>query len=652
MDNTNNFVIEDGILHKYIGAGGEVAIPETIHTIGRWAFYNCITVTKISIPETVSKIDRCAFKGCTSLKAISIPNSVTHIDNEAFSNCTALSDVSIPKGICGRRLFSGCISLCDKNGFVIINNTLYDYIGSCSSLVIPEGVEEICPSTFYGNEKIKTVHLPSSLKKIHDFAFADCIKLQTVTFPDGLESIGYRAFSACYKLRTAVVPEKCVIGKRAFSGCKALMNDKQFIIVNGILFGYCGSETEITFPDNVYKIDDLQLSNKLMLSLSKVILPDSIQQIESTAFRGCKNLADANGFVIVKNTLCDYFGKSKTIKIPNGIQTIGFFVFEDRKIPPKSILFPLSVSTIEESAFSRCDITELILPPTIKNLGHRAFSVCQQLTKIQLSENVHTIPESCFEGCSSLRRIKIPSGVMRVEENAFAATPLEDVYFAGSTTEIAACAFGSKPSPALTIHAPMGSCAEQYAKKMNIKFMAENILSVENQQYPIAQKAMQAFVTQAEEMDDLLYGLGYNTLFPSDIDHIAVTLDNKFSPVEVEAFFDMVEAYLKSNGIGFDAKCGMTVEKIKDQCKEGFQHIIDGCRNGSKVDPPWESVRACIAVGLACYYFLSSKTSMEVNWYRDKWEQRGDYRSAQTAAYCVSATGGKVTTKNHRAYTR
>ena len=84
-----------------IGAGAfegcigltSVDISNSVASIGRYAFLNCYNLTSINIPNSVTAIGAGAFEYCTELTSIDIPNSVTSIGNEAFKNCWSLTDV-------------------------------------------------------------------------------------------------------------------------------------------------------------------------------------------------------------------------------------------------------------------------------------------------------------------------------------------------------------------------------------------------------------------------------------------------------------------------------------------------------------------------------------------------------------------------------
>ena len=61
-------------------------------------FYNCTGLTSITIPNSVTSIGAWAFSGCSGLTSIEIPNSVTSIGMNAFYNCTGLTSVRLEIG--------------------------------------------------------------------------------------------------------------------------------------------------------------------------------------------------------------------------------------------------------------------------------------------------------------------------------------------------------------------------------------------------------------------------------------------------------------------------------------------------------------------------------------------------------------------------
>ena len=60
-------------------------------------FFECSHITHIFIPNTVTSIGDWAFDGCSSLTNITIPNSVTSIGYWVFSGCSSLANINIPK---------------------------------------------------------------------------------------------------------------------------------------------------------------------------------------------------------------------------------------------------------------------------------------------------------------------------------------------------------------------------------------------------------------------------------------------------------------------------------------------------------------------------------------------------------------------------
>jgi hypothetical protein len=89
-----------------------VTIPNSVTSIGVYAFVGCPNLTNVTIPNSVTSIGDGAFMRCGSLRSVTIPNSVTNIGVEAFQN-TGLTSVTIPNSVTIIRVgaFSGCSSV-------------------------------------------------------------------------------------------------------------------------------------------------------------------------------------------------------------------------------------------------------------------------------------------------------------------------------------------------------------------------------------------------------------------------------------------------------------------------------------------------------------------------------------------------------------
>ncbi|MBQ8836837.1 MAG: leucine-rich repeat protein [Clostridia bacterium] len=250
----------------------------------------------------------------------------------------------------------------------------------------------------------------------------------TVVIPEGVTSIGDRAFSGCSTLASIVIPEGVTsIGRCAFSDCNKL--------------------TSIVIPEGVTSIGDFAFSD--CSSLANIVIPESVTSIGNRAFSRCEKLAEENGFVIVRDTLYNYYGKELHVAIPIGVASIGDFAFNDcRSIT--SIVIPESVTSIGDLVFSDCrSLTSIVISDGVTSIGESAFSSCESLTSIAIPKSVTRIGEWAFSGCKKLTSIIIPKSVTRIGDLVF---------------------FGCDN---LTIHAPAGSYAEKYAKKKYIPFVAE-----------------------------------------------------------------------------------------------------------------------------------------------------------------------------------
>lgn len=154
MSDQQDFVIENGVLKKYNGPGGEVVIPAGVEKIGSNAFQHCISMSGIALPDSVTEIGGGAFQSCTGLTQIVLPDGVTKIGSGAFFHCTGLTQIALPSS-----------------------------------------VTEIEASTFQDCTSLPEITLPDRLTEIGAEAFCDCTSLTSLTIPDSVTKVGGNAFA-------------------------------------------------------------------------------------------------------------------------------------------------------------------------------------------------------------------------------------------------------------------------------------------------------------------------------------------------------------------------------------------------------------------------------------------------------------------------
>ena len=167
-------------------------IPNSVTSIGNYAFEYCTGLTNITIPNSVTSIGDWAFYECYGLTSITIPNSVTSIGIRAFSNCSGLTRVTIGNGVksIGTMAFYECYGL--------------------TSITIPNSVTSIGEGAFWICTGLTNITIPNSVTSIGNYAFKSCTGLTSITIPNSVTSIGDEAFLGCTGLTSitckAVVP--------------------------------------------------------------------------------------------------------------------------------------------------------------------------------------------------------------------------------------------------------------------------------------------------------------------------------------------------------------------------------------------------------------------------------------------------------------
>ena len=110
-DNCNAIILTAS--NTLIAGFSITVIPNTVTSIGDYAFDRCNGLVSISIPSSVTSIGQQAFYSCVALASVKIPSSVTSIGKSAFQHCTGLKNVEIPATITSINsgTFSDCTGL-------------------------------------------------------------------------------------------------------------------------------------------------------------------------------------------------------------------------------------------------------------------------------------------------------------------------------------------------------------------------------------------------------------------------------------------------------------------------------------------------------------------------------------------------------------
>jgi len=224
------------------------------------------------------------------------------------------------------------------------------------------------------------------------------------------------------------------IGTNAFAGAVSLTN---IIIPDSVMdigesaFQGCGV-ISIRIPNSVTNIGDYAFART---SLTNVTIPNSVIEIGESPFEGCTNLTTITvdpsnpAYSSVNGVLLD-IGRSLLMQyparrvggysIPSSVTTIGDHAFFNC-LSLTSITIPNSVTIIGGGAFGGCaNLTSVTIPNSVTSIGEAAFQQCIGLTSLTIGNGVTSIGGSVFARCDGLTSVTIPNSVSSVGDSAFA----------------------------------------------------------------------------------------------------------------------------------------------------------------------------------------------------------------------------------------
>ncbi len=496
MEN-KDFIIENGVLTKYNGFGGDVTIPAGVTSIGNSAFWGCEGLTSVTIPAGVTKIGLYAFADCTGLTSVTIPASVTEIGPRTFQNCTGLTSVTIPAGVTsiGDGAFYDCTGLASVTilaDITKIHKSVFkssrpaiiapripvsgfdtaDKPGACAGFakLYLEGVEldeeikagylkyikgqkkRLYPTAIQHEELLQLMLAEKMLAREDiDPLLEECDRQNNVSAkaavleyagkslkPVDLAAQAEKEFTLLEQLaETGVYP--VAEAKKVF---KYKKNGAGTICITALRDK---DTAAFIFPKKIGKTPVTEIGQSAFCgckSLTSVTIPEGVKEIGQSAFSGCTSLT--------------------SVTIPAGVTTIGNSAFKgchkladaqgmvvfrgilfDYTGPSGDVTIPAGVTEIGQSAFYGCTgLTSVTIPAGVTEIGQSAFSGCTGLTSVTIPADVTEIGEGAFSGCTSLTSVTIPAGVTEIGWYAFSGcTGLTSVTIPEGVTVIGERAF-------------------------------------------------------------------------------------------------------------------------------------------------------------------------------------------------------------------
>lgn len=211
--------------------------------------------------------------------------------------------------------FANCAHILTKEKDVNVSGK-YEIIGKdcflfspqIETIVFEDGIKWIDEQACQNLKNLKTVFLPSTLKRLYSHSFANCENLENVFFRNS----------------------NCEIEPSAFEGTKWFGQfTEDFVVLNNQLLKYIGFEKVVTIPEGVKSVNFQVFDGNTIIE--KVIFPKSIEEIAVAAFSDCCNLREVifqgQKLKTIYPMAFDGCINLKEITLPKSIKEIGCEAF-------------------------------------------------------------------------------------------------------------------------------------------------------------------------------------------------------------------------------------------------------------------------------------------------------------------------------------
>ena len=377
----------------------DICIPNTVTSIGSYAFYNTAISGNLAIPNSVTEIGEGAFENCRELNSLSLPSNLKRIENRTFNACGFSGGLTIPNSVTeiGEKAFYNCTGF---NGTLTLSNKLETIgesafngcTGFTGSLKLPSSLTDIGYGAFMNCKYFTSLELSNALSVIPEYAFKGCEGLSgSLVIPNSVTEIGNQAFSGCTGFNgTLTLSNKLeTIGVSAFYGCTgftgSLTLPSSVTTIGQSAFYGCRSFTKLELPNTLSVIPTQAFTHCRSLS-GELVIPASVTEIGRLAFYDCQNLNAVTGQVTLPKSLkkigdnvfldTDNINTVNFLSLPEGISRNLGYKKKAVCLSDDSYISDLASGTVDEISYTRQMSNNwgtLVLPYPLTLTGEESY---------------------------------------------------------------------------------------------------------------------------------------------------------------------------------------------------------------------------------------------------------------------------------------
>ena len=479
------------------GGGYDYEFPWT-EEIPDNAFSGLRKLKTAVLPATIQRVGSNAFRDCRELVELTIPKTA-NVSRTAFKDCAKLGEGKITQAEAAAPDVKAVSSVPPKSGkeaplpdFVMINGRLLQYNGRKKKVVIPDGTAVISKRAFYGRP-ITSVTIPTSVRTIEQEAFYRCWNLKSITIFGQIEKVEADAFD--WNEPEQVLPVFASIPLRAltnaaqnkaipaFDKCFSQLDPKSEVVRDDLKFigthlkrsfGYSQGFKYLVRNDALRRavLDAKAIPAKdiewLVAQIQPERYPETVAALLDYKNRLLKDPKVKRSIERAKSrTEEKVFSLEMTVadwrKIFRFSYVDGGIVIRETRAWDDVVTVPVRIGTKN---------VRTIAAGVFCFLGDGGGQEAAPPKRIVISEGIQEICTNAFTWVNNAE-VFIPRTVTSLPAGTFVDVQNLIVHLPASMTEIAEDVCWESSSPIRAIHAPAGSCAERYAQKHNIPFVAE-----------------------------------------------------------------------------------------------------------------------------------------------------------------------------------